>query len=197
MQIFGLKSWKIKRFIKKLKAMQQYRIHNQPKDEILKKESNYWLALASLYQKSIGDKKHPFAEIHMLESYRNAADLGNTEAQYLAGRYLLDEAKCREQGQKEGLFNSAANEQLKAICYQEAHQLLSEAEKFGHILAQRLHGLSLINGWGTETDMEKGFDLIAASIDKENSWDKVPQLFAEMQLNKPEFFAAAMKRRTK
>ena len=41
-----------------------------------------------------------------------------------------------------------------------------------------------------ELDKKVGFELIVESIEQENSWDKVPQIFASMGLNKPEFFSA-------
>ncbi len=44
-------------------------------------------------------------------------------------------------------------------------------------------------------DKKRGFDLIVDSIDQENSWDKVPQIFAALGLNKPEFFSQLTQRR--
>ena len=82
-------------------------------------------------------------------------------------------------------------------CYADAHAYLSSSEKLGHIQAKRLHGLAYINGWGVPADKNRGFELIVESIDQENSWDKVPQIFKEIGLNKPEFFSALAQRRSK
>ncbi|HAT9519670.1 TPA: hypothetical protein JBC96_14495, partial [Legionella pneumophila subsp. pneumophila] len=56
-------------------------------------------------------------------------------------------------------------------------------------------GLCIINGWGVESDKNAGFELVVDSIEQEGSWDKIPQIFASMGLNKPEFFSAIMQRR--
>lgn len=69
------------------------------------------------------------------------------------------------------------------------------AEQLKHVEAKRLHGLCYINGWGVEVDKKRGFELIVESIEQENSWDKVPQIFAAMGLNKPEFFSALTQHR--
>ena len=38
-----LKRWQIRRIVKKIKAMQANRVNNQPGDEMVKKESAYYL----------------------------------------------------------------------------------------------------------------------------------------------------------
>lgn len=48
---------------------------------------------------------------------------------------------------------------------------------------------------GVESDKNTGFELVVDSIEQEGSWDKIPQIFASMGLNKPEFFSAIMQRR--
>lgn len=192
-----LKQFKIKRLTKKLKSMQQNRIHNQPKDEILAKEINYYHDLATVYHKSIGQKSYPFAAEMEITALRAAAALDDSPAQYQLGDQLLKEAKMREQLQDEGLFASSSNERQMQQLYEEAHAYLLAAEKSGHIQAKRLRGLCYINGWGVASDKEKGFDLVVSSIDQENSWERVPQIFAEIGLNKPEFFAAIMKHQHK
>lgn len=190
-----LKRFKIRKLMKKLKAMQQNRIHNQPSDEIIAKEVGYYHELAGIYNSLIGHKSYPFASDIVNACLRAAANLDDTAAQYQLGKELLDEAKLREQLQREGLFASLSNERQMNQLYEEALAYLQAAEKLGHVQAKRLHGLCYINGWGMSVDKDKGFELVVASIDQENSWDKVPQIFASIGLNKPEFFSALMKHR--
>ena len=41
---------------------------------------------------------------------------------------------------------------------------------------------------------DAGFEMVIQSIEQDNKLDKVPQIFASIGLNKPEFFAALIKR---
>lgn len=193
--MFNFTRWKTNRIIKKLKSMQVVRLHNQPKDDQLQKEIAYYFDLAKIYTKLVGSKRYPFAQVMVIESYRAAASLDDPEANYQMGLMLLNEAKFRQMIQQEGILASQANLKLCTGLYDEAHAYLLAAEQLGHIVAKRLRGLCLINGWGKEVDKNTGFELIVASIEQEGSWDKVPQLFAAMGLNKPEFFSAIMQRR--
>lgn len=190
-----LRKFKIKRLTKKLKAMQLARVHNQPKDEVLQKEINYYHELASLYRRLIGNKKYPFAFDMVIVCLRAASHLDDMAAQYELAKILLEEGKFREKLQEEGLFASAVNEREMKNCYEEALIYLQAAEKLGHIFAKRMRGLCYINGWGVSANKEKGFELVVESIEQENSWDKIPEIFAAIGLNKPEFFAAIMQRR--
>ncbi|MBA2656517.1 MAG: hypothetical protein H0U70_05965 [Tatlockia sp.] len=177
--------------------MHANRVHNQASDELLTKEIAQYHQLVSLYKSLIGHKNYPFAAEMLKACLRSAADLDDVNAQYLLGSQLLDEAKFREQIQNEELFASTANEQQMKLCYEEALAYLKTAEKLNHVLAKRLHGLCYINGWGVQADKAKGFELVVASIEQENSWDKVPEIFASIGLNKPEFFSALTKHRSK
>lgn len=187
--MWNFKTFKINRLIKKLKSMQQSRIHNQPSEESLKKEIQGYYKLVSIYQPLIGKKKHPFAQQMILECYRAAANIDDTNSHFLLGKNLLDEAKFREDLQKNSVFASDSNLRQMTELYKEAHAYLLAAENLKHIAAKRLRGLCFINGWGVESDKKIGFELIVESIEQENSWDKVPQIFASMGLNKPEFFS--------
>jgi hypothetical protein len=187
--------FKIKRLTKKAKNLQQARVHNQPSEEALKKEIALYHALASLHLSRHGKKKHPFSWLMAMECYRAATSLDDSTAQYILGKNLLDEAKFRDELQTNGVFANPSNEKQMKQLYEEALAYLIAAENLGHIQAKRQHGLCYINGWGVESDKKKGFDLIVASIDQENSWDKVPQIFASMGLNKPEFFSALAQHR--
>ncbi len=193
--MFSLTDWKIKRLTKKIKALKHSRRSDQPKDEALKKELAYYFDLAAKYKKLVGNKKYPFAQLMVLECYRAAANLDDSTANYNLGKHYLDEAKFRESLQLGEVFDSPMNERRMKQHYEEAHAYLSTAEKLGHIEAKRLRGLCYINGWGVELDKDKGFELVVESIDEEGSWDRVPQIFASIGLNKPEFFAAIMQKR--
>ncbi len=190
------KPYKIKRLTKKLKAMQLNRIHNQPRDEVLAKEIALYHELGGLYSSLVGHKLHPQAAVMVTACLRSAADLDDANSQYQLGDKFLQEAKFREDLQREELFASPGNERQMKRLYDEALVYLKNAEKLNHSEAKRLHGLCYINGWGVETDKDKGFELVVESIEQENSWDQVPQIFAEIGLNKPEFFSALMKRRS-
>ncbi|WP_419418655.1 hypothetical protein ACNVED_08815 [Legionella sp. D16C41] len=182
---------------KKLKVLKHNRLLNPASDEAIAKETNLYLNLAKVYESIKNRKKFPFAELMVNECLRAAASLDSSEAQFKLGSKLLEEGKFREQLEQEELFANASNNRQQQQLYEEAHAYLLAADNLGHIDAKRLRGLCYINGWGVNADKKQGFDLIVDSIDKENSWDKVPQIFAAMGLNKPEFFSALAKHRTK
>lgn len=187
---------KIKRLIKKLSVLREVREHNQPTDEALRTEKAIYHQLAKMYGALHGKKKWPFARERMLACYRAASMLHDAEAQYILGKALLDEAKVREELEKGHIFSSQSNERDMQQLYEEAHAYLSAAEGLQHVQARRLHGLCYINGWGVSEDKEHGFKLVVESIELEQSWDKVPQIFASIGLNKPEFFSQLTKIRS-
>ncbi len=193
--MIGLKQWKINKLIKKIKSMKLNRVHNQPKDSLIKKELSLYFELIKLLKPLKGHKKHQHLQILLLECYRGAAALEDAKAHYELGRYLLDEAKYRHHLNAEGVFNSKENLNQCQQEFNEALLNLKAADEGGHVAAKRLRGLCFINGWGVDVDKEAGFDLIVASIELEGSWDKVPQIFAEIGLNKPEFFSKALSQR--
>lgn len=193
-----IKRFKIKRLIKKLSSMQRNRVHNQASEELLKKEIEGYHVLAGIYQKLEGHKKFPFARECKMACWRAAAMLDDVKSQFMLGKTLLDEAKLRHQWEEEGgIFASQSNARTLAQLFEEAHAYFSAAEAQSHIEAKRLRGLCYINGWGVPADKKTGFELIVASIQQENSWDRVPQIFASMGLNKPEFFAELTQMRAK
>lgn len=187
----------LNRMIKKAKSLQQSRVHSQPSEDALKKEISIYYKLAETYYSKQGKKKWPFAREMALECYRAAAAIEDPEAQFILGKHILEEAKFRDGLQQDGVFASQSNERRMKLLFEEALAYLKAAENLGHIKAKRLHGLCYINGWGVEPDKKKGFDMVVESIDKENSWDKLPQIFAEMELNKPEFFSQLSQMRNK
>lgn len=193
--MFSFKKFKIERITKKLKAMQVNRVNNQPSDEQLKKEIAYYFVLANIYKKLQYNSSFPYSDIMYIECYKAAAGLDDGEAHYQLGHNFLEEAKFRQRLQIDGVFNSSSNVVRANQLFEEAHAHLIAAERLGHIGAKRLRGLCFINGWGVFIDKNAGFELVVASIEQEGSWDKVPQIFAAIGLNKPEFFAAIMQRR--
>jgi hypothetical protein len=190
------KRLKIKRLIKKLVVLKQAREHNQPTDEAIRTEKAGYHQLAGIYAGLHGKKKWPFARERMLACYRAASMLHDAKAQYLLGKALLDEAKMREELEASHVFASQSNARSMEQLYEEAHAYLSASEGLQHVEARRLHGLCYINAWGVPEDKEHGFKLVVESIELEQSWDKVPQIFASIGLNKPEFFSALTKMRT-
>ncbi len=189
------KKFKIKRLLKKIKSMQLQRVHTQPTIDAIKKEIAMYHSLATIYCSLQGKKKYPFAREMILECYRASAVLEDAEAQFLLAKALLDEAKLRESLQVEGVFTSENNERKMKQLYEEAHAYLNAAVQLNHILAKRLLGLCYIKGLGVVADQDKGFEYVVSSIEQEQSWTKVPQIFGEMGLNKPEYFSALMSKR--
>lgn len=187
--------FKLNRLTKKIKSFQQSRIHNPANEDLLKKELQLYHKLATLYGSLITKKKYPFARLMVLECYRAAAKIDDPISQFQLGKQLLEEAKVRDDLEQKGVFSSPSNARQATQLYEEAHAYLLAAETLKHVQAKRLRGLCYINGWGVVADKKKGFDLIVDSIEQEGSWDKVPQIFAELHLNKPEFFSALTERR--
>lgn len=175
--------------------MQATRASSQPTNEQLLKEIGYYFELAKIYNSLKCCKKYPYADVMQIEAFRAAAGLDSAPAHYELGKTFLNEAKFRQGLQIDSVLNSTENLKRSAQLYEEAHAHLEAALKLGHVEAKRLKGLCYVNGWGVGIDTNKGFELIVASIEQEGSWDKVPQIFAAMGLNKPEFFAQIMQRR--
>lgn len=189
------KKYKIKSLTKKLWSMQKSRAHNQPNEAAIAKEKAMYHQLAAIYRALKGNKKYPFADVMVWECLRASSTVDDAEAQYELGRHLIEEAKFRESLNKGEVFASPSNERQKRQLYEEGLAYLQAAENLGHIQAKRFLGLCYINGWGVEINREQGFQRVVASIEQENSWDRVPQIFAEIGLNKPEFFSALTKHR--
>jgi hypothetical protein len=188
-------AWKIKRIVKKIKFLQQNRMHNQPTDQQLKQEIDLYHQLVILHLKLLRKKKHPFASVMVIESYKGAANLNDPFAHFQLAQMFLEEAKYRHALEQDGVFNSENNQRRTSVLFEESHAHLLAAEGLGHAGSKRLRGLCIINGWGVPADKNVGFELVVSSIEQEGSWDKVPQIFASMGLNKPEFFSAIMQRR--
>lgn len=189
------KQLKINSLIKKIKNAQSKRLAGGVKEANTPKEINLLMRLASIYRVTYNKTQSPCYIIKYRECLRAAALLEHPLAQFELGQALLEDAKIRDGLEKEGLFANPNNAKWAERLFEEAHAYLQEAVKHDSIAAKRLLGLAYINGWGVISDKEKGFDLVLASIEQEGSWDKVPQIFAKIGLNKPEFFAALSARR--
>lgn len=190
------KKFKMKRLLKKIKSMQLQREHSQPTSDAIKKEIAMYHRLAAIYRSLHGNKKYPFAREMMIECYRASAVIEDAEAQYLLAKMILDEAKLRESFQADGVFASESNDRRMKQLYEEAHAYLNAAvQLINDIRAKRLLGLCYIKGLGVAADQDKGFELVVSSIEQEQSWAKVPQIFGEMGLDKPEYFSALMSKR--
>jgi hypothetical protein len=192
-----IKKWQIKLCTKKIKAFQNAREHSQPSEEQLVKERKLYEKIVKLYSAVKKKKKFPFANVMILEAYRKASEIEDRDAQYKLAIHCIEEAKFRQAVQQEHVFASSLNEKKMKDLFAEGLSYLISAENLGHILAKRLHGLCYINAWGVSENREKGFAMVVESIDLEKSWDKVPQIFASIGLNKPEFFAALTNMRHK
>ena len=192
-----LKRFKIKRLQKQLKILSLARLNHTAAAEGLQKEIALYFALAKLYASLVGNKTYPFAREQALACYRAAAALDHANAQFLVGKQLLEEAKMRSEMQSGGLFASESNAGFVKVLYQDAHAFLLAAEKHQHINAKRLRGLCYINGWGVPIDKDQGFDLVVASIEQENSWDRVQKIFAQLGINQSSFFSELFQHRKK
>ena len=161
------------------------------------KEIALYFELAKIYESLWRDKKYPFARIEAMACYRAAAALDDAKAQFIVGQNSLDEAKLRQALQDSGIFNTDSNQASLNLLFQDAHAFLNAAEKHQHIKAKRLRGLCYINGWGVPVDKNVGFDLVVASIEQENSWDRVQKIFAELGINNSAFFSELFQHRKK
>jgi hypothetical protein len=107
----------------------------------------------------------------------------------------LDKAKAYETWQNEKILANSENDKRYQDLYFQSHAYLGEASQKS-VEALRILGLCSIHGWGEPMDRKKGFGLIVESINRENSWDKVTEIFAKIGLNKPEFLQELIKFRT-
>lgn len=191
------KRFKIRRLQKQLKVISASRLNHTSSKEDLQKEIALYFTLAKLYESTHGKKKHPFAREQALACYRAAAALDDAPAQFIVGQKLLDEARMRDELQLSSLFASEANATYCKMLYHDAHEFFLAAEKHLHIKAKRIRGLCYINGWGVPVDKDVGFDLVVASIEQENSWDRVQKIFAELGINQSSFFSELFQHRKK
>lgn len=192
-----IKRFKINRLQKKLKVMATSRLNHAATHDVVLKEIALYFELAKQYESLMRKKKHPFAHVQALACYRAAAGLDDTQAQFLVGQKCLDEAKVRQNLQDSETLASEGNAEYLRLLYKDVHAFLLSAEKKQHINAKRIRGLCYINGWGVPVDKNTGFDLVVASIEQENSWNRVQKIFAELGINNSAFFSELFQHRSK
>ncbi len=184
-------AWKIKSLNKKANIMYAKRHKDSVSDLEIQKEIKLHMQLVEIYKKCMYNKKFPNAAFLMQESYRVAASINDPESQYQLAKLLYDRANFWKDLDT-ACFKADIHTKYMNDLYQEAQSFMLAAEEHGHALAMRLHGLSVIHGWGVEPNEEDGFKRIVSSIEKEGTWDKASQIFEELDLNKPEFFTSLM-----
>ena len=195
MMFYWMKRFKEKRLQKKLKRLFQDRQANNVNDIAIEQEIQCLKLLADFYRKCRQSKYYPYAREMEEAAHRNAAILGDSLSELWLGQNILRHAQAREQWQLDvALANDFNDTQAKSL-YQEAHRYLESARK-KNVEAERLLGLCYIHGWGVAVDRKKGFSFIVESINREDSWDKLPEIFSKIGLNKPEFLKELIKFRT-
>lgn len=147
-------------------------------------------ALAKFYEQHQYDKNLPHASTFALECYRVAAVLGDVKAQFTCGERLLDQAKFWDNWSHNPLYGRSIHKKYASNLYEEAFAYLREAESHDNPFAKRLLGLCHIHGWGVPKNMDEGFRLVLDSIEQEKAWDRATQIFDQLKLNSPQFFAA-------
>ena len=190
-----LKKWQEKRLLKKIKQYQLLRNHNQVTQEQINHEIKLLHMLSDFYHKNRKKKYYPYALQMQENAFRLAAQLGDVGSQLWLGQNLLNHARAREACQPAEVLANADNQKKMDDLYFQAHVYLEQAAK-SSVEAQRMLGLCSIHGWGKPMDRKKGFSLIVESINREDSWDKLPEIFSKIGLNKPEFLKELIKFRT-
>lgn len=165
---------------KKLQAFAQKRDEGAQFDANV--EAKHFIQLAALYDKHQYDPETPQASLYALEAYRAAAILSDSHAQYIFGQRKIEEGKFWTDMAK-SFYSCEAHKNYAKQSFAEGLQYLEQAKKNNHALAYRFHGMCYINGWGLDSDTNKGFDYIIKSIDLENAWDRATKILEELGLN--------------
>ena len=184
-----LTGWKIKSLTKKAYNHYLKRQKDNRSDVEIQKEIKIHKQLIAIYRKKRFSKNYPHASHYIQESLRVAASLNDAESQYQLSKLMFEKGNFWKSLQ-DSCYKSSIQEKYMEQAFQEAHSFMAAAEDQGHPLAIRQHGLALIHGWGIDVDEEAGFQKIVNSIEKEGTWDKATQIFTELGLNRPEFFAS-------
>ena len=158
------------------------------------KEIKTLLELAKCYEKNRYSKKVPNANILALETLRAAASLGSAEGQYLFAVKQFENGRFWES--LAGTFYDAdMHRNYAKQAFDEGHTYLDKAIGQSYPMAKRLKGVAYIHGYGVPVNENQGFDLIIASINDENAWERAPEIIKELGLNNPKFFNSIMSRR--
>ena len=186
--------WKIKKLKKKIRVLMEHRLTNTPSDDDLRREIALHHELGKLYDSLRFHKKFPYADRDAIESYRVAANLEDVKAQFIVGQRLLELGKFWDT-YVNSLYKTQTIERYATSTYEEALGYLRAAQGQGSAEAIRLLGLAHINAWGVPQNQNAGFKLVVESIEIENAWGRATEIFKQIGLNKPEFFASIMSMR--
>ena len=190
-----IKKWQERKRLKKLRTLAQTRLSNQVSQDQINLEIKLLHQLGQFYLKNKKSKVYPYARQMYENTLRIAAQIGDENAQLTLGKEFLDQAKSRQIWQTEEVLANKDNQAKIDDLFYQAHVFLQEASKKS-VEAQRMLGLCSIHGWGEPIDRKKGFSLIVESINREDSWDKLPEIFSKIGLNKPEFLKELIKFRS-
>jgi len=192
---YWIKRFKEKRLLKKIRVLQSARLSGQVPDVKIQTEIKYLQALAQLYGKCFGSKHYPYALEMQENTHRNAAYIGAFESEHWLGQELIKHGRARLEWQNAQVIANEDNQKKLDDLFAQGYLYLEKASV--HVVeALRLMGLCHIHAWGKPLDRKKGFALIVDSINREDSWDKLPEIFAKIGLNKPEFLKELIKYRT-
>ena len=181
--------FKFRRLQKKLHKL--HGVYDQEgSDAKLKALSQAFYAMAAFYEKHRFDRDLPYAEFHALECYRVLSSFQDAKAQYVLGERLLNYAKFWEDLARNPLYKTNKPKAYAQSFFAEALVYLQAADEQNYSLARRLLGMAYIHGWGSDPNLEKGYQLVLESIDLEQAWGKATQIFDNLKLNSPEFFSA-------
>jgi len=192
---YWIKSFKEKRLLKKIRVLQSERLSAQVSDVKIQLEIKHLHALALFYEKCFGSKHYPFALEMQENAHRNAAAIGDFKSEYWLGQELIKHGRARLEWQNGQVIANEDNQKKIDELFTQAYIYLEKASQH-EVEALRLMGLCHIHAWGKSLDRKKGFALIVDSINREDSWDKLPDIFSKIGLNKPEFLKELIKFRT-
>lgn len=189
--IHFLRNRKIKKLTRKLNQYHKNRQSNAVHDSVLAKEISTYYQLARFYDKHQFDKDLPDSQNLALENYRMAANMGDSNAQCIVGKRLMDSGRFWV-NLNNTIYHCEKHEDYADNYFKESVMYLNSSHEQGYFLATRLLGVAYVNGWGVDADVDGGGKLLVDSIEKEGAWDRASQIFAELGLNKPEFFSKFM-----
>lgn len=180
-------AWRIKSLLKKANSLYEQRTKNNVDNNEIQLEISVHKKLIALYAKQTNIKKYPYAQTMIQEGYRVCSSLNDTDSQYQLSKILFEHALFWEKLQS-SCYHANIHKKYLDELYHEAFSFMEAAEEQNHPLAIRQHGLALIHGWGVEVNKKEGFKYIVDSIEQENAWENATKIFADLGLNKPEFF---------
>lgn len=158
------------------------------------KEVRAHLDLAKFYDDHRYDKDLPEAEWQALECYRTAAILGDAESYFTVGRRLFEKARFWDELSR-GMYGCRVHQEYYANYYKEALNYLQQAEQREVVAAQRLRAVAMLHGWGVSKDESAALDLLVASIEREDAWDRAKEIVEALGLDAPAFFSAIAARK--